>query len=385
MSKSIFLSYCWSDKDVTKKLDNDLRALGFVVTIDERDLVYKANLHEFMESMKNHDYTIVVVSDFYLKSYNCLYEIGSLMSDVEYRKKTLQIILPSAKIFKKSDKYDYFNYWDSEIVTLTDKLKTALSPDNISLIKADLTETQKIRQNLPQFIEFLNSEKALTLSEIENGGYEYLLDYTNSKKEKENNSFLFSKKNNIVLPLEDFRRHIGENFKGTIKQSYNYGFFVRIYLKNGYREGLLHRKKFEPIYDFNRVKSIFPIGLEIDVIIQDINFDNLEKNEGGGLVLTVGNIHSKIEDRINIDLINLKNGNPKNVDISGLNLNEIPLRLLELKSVEQINISGNNYSEQVIYRLFSRYFPNLHFVFFNEYVYINDEENDKIVKIKYKK
>ncbi|GHT05491.1 hypothetical protein FACS189423_09700 [Bacteroidia bacterium] len=188
MNKSIFISYCWDDKETAQKIDADMTALGFKVTIDERNLKHKDGVKKFMESIKIHDFVITVISDSYLKSYNCLYEVGSLMEDQEYRKKTIQIFLPNANIFKKSDKYTYFNYWEKEIKELEKLLKPNVSLDKISLIEADLKETKKIRENLPKFIEFLVAERGFIFSDLENDNYQELLKYIDSQDNKTPNN-----------------------------------------------------------------------------------------------------------------------------------------------------------------------------------------------------
>lgn len=387
MKKTLFLSYSWSDKETCKKIDNDLRNFGFIVTLDERNLSYKSNLQNFMESIDLHDFVIILVSDNYLKSYNCLFEIGTLMENDKFKSKALQIILPSANIFKKIGKYEYLNFWDEEINALNKELKNNLSENNIRIISNDLKEIKKIRENLPIFIEFLNSEKGLTLSEIENSKYEYLLKYIDGVDSIEfENSYLFSKNNNIILPLEDFRRHIGNSFKGVIKGHYNYGVFVRIYLKSGYREGLIHRKKFDAIFNYKRVKSLLTIGLEIDVTVEGINFECEPAKLEGGLELNISDIKNLIDKRLSIELsVLLKNGATiTKYNLKGLNLDKIPKQIYELKKLNELDLSGNNFDEVEIKRLFSRYLPDLKVLYFNEYIFVNDEENNQILKIKYK-
>jgi len=389
--QTIFISYSWKDEAVCTKIDSDLRRLGYITTLDRHEdaVPFKSKLKEFMDSISLHDYTIVLVSDNYLKSYNCLYEVGKVMDSTDFQKKALQIILPSAKVFGRTGKYEYFTHWDNEISILTEKLKNSLSPETISLITEDLKEVKKIKENLPRFIEFLNSEKGLTLSEIENSNYHDLLNYISKndiQSKKNETRFAFSKKNNILLPLEDFRHYVNQEFRGVIKGLLNYGIFIRIYMNNGYREGLLHRKKIEEKYNYYRVKSLLTYGLEINIKLIDLNYDSKHAENEGGLVLDISDdIQELIEYRLNVELINqIKSGGPSTYNIDGLNLTSIPIKLFELKNIEILDVSNNDISEIEIKKLFTRYLPKLKCVFNNDYVYVNDEENESTVKIKYK-
>jgi hypothetical protein len=184
MKTSIFISYCWTDKDIATKYYNDLIKLGFDVTIDHKNLENKENVKDFMNRIKKHDYVITVISESYLKSYNCLYEVGSLMEDKEYKKKTLQIVLPNAKIFRKEERYECLKYWDNKIKNLDDKIKENISVENIELIVSDLKESKEIREILPKFIIFLITEKAFT--EVEKDNYKEILDYIESQKNIKN-------------------------------------------------------------------------------------------------------------------------------------------------------------------------------------------------------
>jgi hypothetical protein len=181
---TIFISYSWNDKIFANELDFTLRQNGFKTIVDERDLNFKADLKQFMTTVKNSDFTITLISDSYLRSKNCLYEVGKLLENNEYKRKTIQIILPSAKIFDDFEKYNYLAYWNDKIKLLNEKIKENTTIENIELINNDLKDYKEILENLPRFIHFVISEKCFNLENAKESNYRNIINYLNSNKKK---------------------------------------------------------------------------------------------------------------------------------------------------------------------------------------------------------
>jgi hypothetical protein len=182
--EKIFLSYCGKDEEIVDEIYNELTNRKLTLTRDKIDLKYKQSLRGFMDSLAGHDYVITVVSDSYLKSKYCMYEIGRLLENENYKSKTLQIILPDAKIFDDNEKYGYIEYWRNEKRILEERLRNNLDNNNISLIERDLKDYDDIVDNLPKFIDFLRGEKGMLLDNLKKSGYSELLDYINKNKVK---------------------------------------------------------------------------------------------------------------------------------------------------------------------------------------------------------
>jgi hypothetical protein len=72
---NIFLSYSWKDRDIADEIDNDFKAVGITFRRDERDAKYRTSIKEFMDTVGKHDYVVMLISDDYLRSANCMYEV----------------------------------------------------------------------------------------------------------------------------------------------------------------------------------------------------------------------------------------------------------------------------------------------------------------------
>ena len=78
---TIFLSYAHADSEIANKVYNDLKSLGYDVKRDTQEVDKWDDLQNFMKSIREQDYAVFLVSDKYLHSVNCLYEIMQFMKD----------------------------------------------------------------------------------------------------------------------------------------------------------------------------------------------------------------------------------------------------------------------------------------------------------------
>lgn len=59
---------------------------------DIRDLRYKSSIKEFMKQIRKGDYSFIIISEDYLKSLNCMYEMGEFIKDESYKDRILPIV-----------------------------------------------------------------------------------------------------------------------------------------------------------------------------------------------------------------------------------------------------------------------------------------------------
>ena len=65
----------------------------FKISRDIRDVAYKDSFRSFMESIREHEYVIMLISDRYIKSVNCMHEVTEVLKDSRFKEKLLFIIL----------------------------------------------------------------------------------------------------------------------------------------------------------------------------------------------------------------------------------------------------------------------------------------------------
>ncbi|MBP2660443.1 MAG: lipoprotein NlpI [Firmicutes bacterium] len=90
MNPKLFISYSWKNKNFVDELDYDFKKIGITLTRDIRDAPDYKSLSSFMKSIRECDYAILIISDEYLKSYNCLYEIIEFLQEKNFEERILE-------------------------------------------------------------------------------------------------------------------------------------------------------------------------------------------------------------------------------------------------------------------------------------------------------
>ncbi len=173
--KMIFLSYCHKDESIADNLDNDFRKIGIYLSRDVRELKYKDSIKEFMKKIRTHDYALLIISENYLKSTGCMYEVLELLKDQDCYQRILPII-DDYSIFNKS--LYYVRYWQKQINYLKSQMDGLNESDIISSIQ-HLKLIEQICSIIDEFIHKIRDMKHFSLYEMRETNYECILNYIN--------------------------------------------------------------------------------------------------------------------------------------------------------------------------------------------------------------
>src|SRR5512139_972145 len=93
--REVFLSYAWGDasEEFANRLDQAFQQKGISIIRDKRDLGYKGMIKEFMERIGQGKCVIAVISDKYLKSPNCMFELLHVVENGNFYDRIFPIIL----------------------------------------------------------------------------------------------------------------------------------------------------------------------------------------------------------------------------------------------------------------------------------------------------
>lgn len=180
--KTVFLSYCQKDSDIADIIDSRLgEKLGTTATIsrDIRDVAYHESFGKFMRTIQDHDYVILLISDHYLKSRNCMFEVTEAIKDTRYNKKIIFFVLKDndkellespcedtieADIYSSEGQTQYILYWRNKEAELQARIDEIGDPTYaISQIK-EKKIVQKILLDLPDFFEFVRDNNGPPLT-----------------------------------------------------------------------------------------------------------------------------------------------------------------------------------------------------------------------------
>lgn len=185
VAKKIFLSYCHKDDCIADIIENRIMEITkskIEISRDIRKLKYKDSLDVYMQSIKQHDFAISIVSDGYLRSMPCMYEITELMRDRDYYNKLLFVIISEHDIkfydsknivikdikadIYSSNRFDYIKYWEDE-KTKIDKKGAEINNPALML---ELTEESKkleiISLHIGEFISKLKDGLGVSFQDM---------------------------------------------------------------------------------------------------------------------------------------------------------------------------------------------------------------------------
>lgn len=191
--KTLFLSYCQKDSDIANLIEGGLapHINGKArISRDIRDVEYHESFKKFMQTIETHDFVIMIISDNYLKSRNCMFEALEVIKNSQFQKKLAFIVLsdddikyyqdqtiPSigAKVYSFEGQTTYSLYWSKVEKELQEQIEALGDPTRAIYQIKEKRIVQRILLDLPDFMEFIKDAKGLPLSDYIESGYKDIL------------------------------------------------------------------------------------------------------------------------------------------------------------------------------------------------------------------
>ena len=112
------------------------------------------SIKEYMQSIVNMDYAILLISETYLKSSNCMYEVLELMKDIKYKDKIFPAVVHTA-IYSVSERIKFVVYWQNELKNLIEDMKE-IEMQNLGTLGDELKHRQNIVSNIAEFLQIVS-------------------------------------------------------------------------------------------------------------------------------------------------------------------------------------------------------------------------------------
>ncbi|MGB7439478.1 MAG: COR domain-containing protein, partial [Coleofasciculaceae cyanobacterium] len=161
--KEIFISYAWGgeNEEFVNNLDQTLQEKGVKIIRDKRDLGYKGLIKAFMERIGRGKCVIAVISDKYLKSSNCMFELVQVAKNGEFYDRIFPIVLADAQIYKPVARIKYITHWENEIKELDEAMK-GVSAANLQGFREEIDQYTDIRNTIAELTNLLKDMNTLT-------------------------------------------------------------------------------------------------------------------------------------------------------------------------------------------------------------------------------
>jgi HEAT repeat protein len=164
MNQQVYISYNWQEdsNEMANQLVQAFDAKGIEIIRDKTHTTYKDSIKNFMRQIGQGKCVVAVISDRYLKSENCMFELVEIARNGDFYKRIFPIILPDARIYKDFERIDYLKYWEDEKAKLQAKYKQ-LDLVNTNSIMATLNLYDEIRGNIDNLTNILKDMNTLNI------------------------------------------------------------------------------------------------------------------------------------------------------------------------------------------------------------------------------
>lgn len=163
---TIFLSYNWHDGETADRIDKYLSGIsGITVKRDVRDIGPWKSIREFMQGIRKQDYAVLIISDLYLRSRNCMFEITEIMKEQEYRDRIFPAVVEHG-IYDPLVRVEYIKYWQSECKKLEAAGK-GIDLENSAELIAELKRQKRIAASVGEFLELVADMNNPDINDVE--------------------------------------------------------------------------------------------------------------------------------------------------------------------------------------------------------------------------
>ncbi len=174
--KEIFISYAWGgeSEQFVNQLDETLQAKGIKIIRDKRDLGYKKLIKAFMERIGRGKCAIAIISDKYLKSPNCMFELMQIAKNGKFDNCIFPIVLADAQIYQPVTGLKYVKHWEEKIKELNEAMRE-VDPANLQGFREKIDQYTEIRKMIAELTNRLTDMNTLTPDIHSKSDFEILL------------------------------------------------------------------------------------------------------------------------------------------------------------------------------------------------------------------
>ena len=161
----VFLSYCWADSKIADEIYENLIQDGQInLHRDTLDIKKWESIKAYMQSIHQMDYMILLISEAYLKSSNCMYEVLEVMRDRKYKDKIFPAVIYTG-IYDPLIRAGLVKYWQDELAKLKEALR-GIETQNLGPLTEDLKHRQDIAANIAAFMGLVSDMNNPQMSNV---------------------------------------------------------------------------------------------------------------------------------------------------------------------------------------------------------------------------
>jgi hypothetical protein len=162
---AVFVSYAWGGESeaTVDSIELAFADRGISIIRDKKILQYRDSIAEFEKRIGKGQCVILVISDKYLRSSHCMYELVLVYENQKLRQRIFPIVLDDARIYNGTEREQYYEYWEEKYENLNESIRNAR---NVTYRRSSIDELEKlaiINKHLDTLLtEYLSDMNALT-------------------------------------------------------------------------------------------------------------------------------------------------------------------------------------------------------------------------------
>ena len=184
---SVYVSYNWEregDDPVVAKLEYACKVRGIDLQRDIRKVGYGQSIKKFMDLLGAGDHIVVVLSDSYLKSPNCIYELRAIHRMGSFSERISPVVLKGTKIYDPLSRNSYRKYWYEQWEQLDADIRSRPLPGADSLIR-DQNQYAEFHSGIDEWLTVLADMNTLSHDIHVDTDFAALLDRIQSRQVSE--------------------------------------------------------------------------------------------------------------------------------------------------------------------------------------------------------
>lgn len=123
---------------------------------DKSNIPSWGSISDFMRSIREQDFVVAVITDAYLKSQACMYEIAMMLREHDWQNRIIPAVLETDIYGNKSE---YVQYWAQKKQGLEDQIKQAKDLSEVQIHAQDIEQISKISAEISSFLAFILDRK----------------------------------------------------------------------------------------------------------------------------------------------------------------------------------------------------------------------------------
>lgn len=169
---NVYVSYAWGGESETTvdAIEAALKARNIPFVRDKAELGYKGRIREFMEEIGRGHAVVVVLSDKYLRSPNCMLELVEIMKNGDMHERIFPVVLGDADIYDMARRLQYKQHWKEKLEELNAAAaKVGLA--NLHNAPAQASQYDRFGDHVMELADLFGNMNALTPAMHARSGY----------------------------------------------------------------------------------------------------------------------------------------------------------------------------------------------------------------------